>query len=106
MLAIEIIATGNRLPGMARQFPGHVRDATRRALLEVVAIADPLTAVDTGALRANKTIGDDSVTWGQDYAGYIEWGTVRTSPRPFARPAAEAAMPGYVAALSKLEGLG
>jgi HK97 gp10 family phage protein len=43
--------------------------------------------VDTGALRASIQPTDDGVAVGVRYAAYVEYGTSRTGPQPYAVPA-------------------
>lgn len=105
----QIIVVSNLLPGIADRFISHVVDTTNKAILEVDARATAVVPRDTGALAANKTIkfataGDPSAeeTWNQEYASYVENGTSRMAPQPYAGPAVDAVTPGYLAALADL----
>ena len=58
--------------------------------------ADPMTPVDTGMLKGNKSIeagaGSRTITWNQEYAAYQEFGTSRGVPaNGFAAAGADAA---------------
>ncbi len=101
-MEIKVIVPFNHFPRLAGNLERHVLDAQRKALLNVVAYADTETPVDTGALRANKTIDDTSVTWNQEYAAYVETGTYRMAPTPFAQTAVDRALPAFVQELSTL----
>ena len=105
---ISLVVDFNRFGAIANELGQKISDALDTAALTIVEVADPLTPVDTGALKANKTIERTSesvtVTWNQDYAAYNELGTIYMSPRPFARPGLEAAEPVFLAALSTLGG--
>jgi hypothetical protein len=67
-------------------------------------IADPLTPVDTGALKSAKEITDTSIHWLADYAAYQNIGTVHIAPRLFATTAADRVKPQWIRALSQIEG--
>ncbi len=105
-MSVSIEVVHNRFGRIASNMQGALDDALGTAALTIVAVADPLTRVDTGALRANKTIQRDAssvtVTWNQEYAAYNELGTVHMSPQPFARPGLEAAEPQFLASLARL----
>lgn len=105
-MSISIVVDYNHLGRIASNMQGALDDALGTAALTIVAVADPLTRVDTGALRANKSItrtaSSVEVTWNQEYAAYNELGTIYMSPRPFARPGLEAAEPQFLASLSRL----
>ncbi len=108
----QIVVVSNLLPGIAQRFGAQVAKITNTAILQVVARADAQTPVDTGALRANKTITSASgsnpggeITWNQDYAAYVEMGTYKMAAQPYAQPAVDAVTPSYLAALANL-GLG
>lgn len=105
---IQIVIESNRFGSISQELGRRLNDALDTAMLTIVAVADPLTAVDTGALRANKSLqrnGDGAtVTWNQEYAAYVDQGTYKMAARPFAAPALEAATPPFLAALAKLGG--
>lgn len=104
-MAVRIVATLNRFPEFARSLPAVRERALDAGVAQCIATADPLTPVDTGALRGNKVIdsgaGSRTITWGQSYAAYVELGTYKMGARPFARPGADAALPVIAAELGK-----
>lgn len=77
MAAIEVSVRNNLFPQIAARFPVATRDARRKAIARTIDVADPLTPVNTGLLRANKVVTDDSIHWAQEYAGHQNYGTVR-----------------------------
>ena len=108
----KLTVTNNRFPELVAAFPDITAQILNNAIDDMVAAADPLTPVDTGALRANKTITlatsgnqNGSVTWNQPYVVYQEFGTVHNPPRSFIRGGADAATPRYLDALAGLERL-
>lgn len=107
-VSLDIVVVSNRFGPISNELGRKIDDALDMAALTIVEVADPLTPVDTGALKGNKTIERTSesvtVTWNQDYAAYNELGTIHMSPRPFARPGLEAAEPVFLAALASLGG--
>ncbi len=98
---IQIVS--NLFPDLAGQFDQMTEDALDTAVLTCIEVADGVTPVDTGALRANKTIeggdGSRTITWNADYAAHVEMGTFRMGAQPFAQPGADAALPVLMAGL-------
>lgn len=107
-MSVSIEVTLNRFPQLAGQFNPMVESALDAGVQTAIATADPLTRVDTGALRGNKTIersqGSRTITWNQDYAAFNEMGTYRMSAQPFAAPGADAALPVIESHLSRFGG--
>ena len=108
-MSVTIEVTLNRFGEFAGTLDSTLQAALDAGVQTCIATADPLTPVDTGALRANKSIsgGGDSrtITWNQDYAAYQEFGTSRGVPaRHFARSGADAAVPVIEAALGRWPG--
>ncbi len=107
-MAVQIVVTLNRFGEFAGTLDGTLQRALDEGVKACIATADPLTPVDTGALRGNKSIsgGGDSrtITWNQHYAAYNELGTYKMAARPFARPGAEAAAPVIASALGRWPG--
>lgn len=107
-MSVSIEVTLNRLPQLAGQFDAIVEGALDAGVQTALATADPLTPVDTGALRGNKTIerapGQRTITWNAEYAYFVEAGTTRMSAQPFAAPAADAALPVIESHLSRFGG--
>jgi len=107
MITVAILS--NRLPGLAAKVPGAARRLVQRAVVDVEGQAKQRAAVDTGALRQSiggRMIGDTSgeVGVGQEYAIYVEYGTVNAPAQPFMHPAADAVRPSFLAAAAKLAG--
>ena len=104
-MSVSIEVAINRFPALAGAFDPMVEAALDAGVAAAIATADPLTPVDTGALRANKTItrtaGGRVITWNQEYAAFNEFGTYRMAARPFAAPGADAAGPVISAALGR-----
>jgi hypothetical protein len=103
-MSVTVTIRSNKLPPMPAKLQAAVRDITKKALFDVVAIADPLTPVDTGHLKNAKEITADSVHWLADYAAYQDKGTVHVPPRLFATTAAERVGPQWQRALADIEG--
>jgi hypothetical protein len=93
----QVIVVSNRFPQLAGQFDRMLEDAFDAGVLTCIAAADPLTRVDTGALRANKSIarstGSRDITWNEDYAGYQNDGTRYMEGTHFANQGMDAAAP-------------
>lgn len=101
--------TDNRLSRIRRQFGPAVNDAINAGIAAYVRVADPMTPVDRGFLRGDKTIRHASsgnhegdVTYNRHYGVYVHDGTVRMPARPFARNAAGVVMPQYMANMRNL----
>ncbi len=103
---ITIDVVRNDFPRIGGKLGRHVEDTVAWAVMQTVAVAAPLTPVDTGALRANvstQVSGESgTVTWGQEYAAYVEMGTYKMAPQPFAGPAVDQVGPQFVARLATL----
>lgn len=111
MVKISVTIVSNKLPGM----PGKVRPGARaivgKTLAEVETGCKVRSRVDTGAMRngwAHRFTGD---TEGEvynpvEYTIYNEYPTRGRPAQPMAHPAADAARPGFEAAMKELiEGL-
>lgn len=103
---VDIVVKFNHLPLVPAQLEQAAAEVTNRALQTVIAIADPLTPVDTGDLKNLKEItmaapGSQTgiVHWTVDYALYQDKGTVFIAPRLFATTGAEHARPQWVAGM-------
>lgn len=84
MANATLVVTSNIFPRLARNFPVAAAAATNVAIARTIEVSDPLTPVDTGAMRANKVLdhatpGDPSggIHWAQEYTGFQNFGTVR-----------------------------
>ncbi len=107
-MSVSIEVTLNRFPQLAGQFDTMVEGALDDGVKTTIATADPLTRVDTGELRGNKTIergqGSRTITWNQDYAAFQNDGTIYMSGTHFANQGADAALPVINSHLSRFGG--
>lgn len=103
-MSVTVTITSNKLPPMPAHLNAAVKDITKKALFDVVAIADPMTPVDTNHLRSAKEITETSVHWLAYYAAYQNNGTVYIAPKLFATTGAERVKPQWIRALSQIEG--
>lgn len=106
MIDITVDVTSNILGRLASSLDGTLEAALDAGVATCIAVADPLTPVDTGALKGNKSIergaGSRMITWNQHYAAYQEFGTSRGVPaRGFAKAGADAASAVIAAELGK-----
>jgi len=96
----------NRIPAISAAIKPLVAAEVQKAAFQIEARAKAVVAVDTGTLRRSITtvmsnggltgVVGPSVFYGK----FIEFGTRRMGARPFMRPAAEAVMPGFAAAVA------
>lgn len=79
-----------------KNLPKHLLDSfteqTREDALNVVREAKRIVPVDTGKLKANIFVREESlnkfeIVAATHYAGYVEYGTSRMVARPYIRPA-------------------
>ncbi len=107
-MSVSIEVRLNRFPQLAGQFDAMVEGALDAGVVTAIAVADPLTRRDTGALVANKTIersqGQRTLTWNQDYAAFQNDGTIYMSGTHFANQGADAALPVINSHLSRFGG--
>ena len=99
-LAFDLAAAGAKARRLADV-------AVRKTGLDVVRIAQMQAPVDTGNLRASigmTQTGPTSVEVGPTahYGAYVEYGTYKMAAQPYMSPAADAAIPGLIEALSTL----
>lgn len=97
-MSVQVVTTLNRFGAFAASLDRTVESALDMGVKTCIAVADPLTPVDTGRLRGDKTItkgsGVRTITWNAEYAAYQEFGTSRGVPaRHFARSGMDAALP-------------
>lgn len=77
----------NHLPAIANAIPGLASDLIGKALQDTAARALPLTPVVTGHLKNSQHMsykpGDlhGSISWGADYAAFVNFGTRFMDPR-------------------------
>lgn len=104
----------NNLPKIAARLPEAVETIVRETASDVEANAKAVVPVDTGTLkrsiRAKMVSQTQAIVAAQrDYAIYVEYGHRKrnhrgfVAARPYMRPAAEKAKPGFLAALRRLE---
>ena len=105
MIDITVQVLNNRFGQLANSLDAALEAALDAGVKAATATADPLTPVDTGELRGNKTIerspGSRTITWNQHYAAHQEFGTSRGVPaHGFAKAGADAAEPVISAGLA------
>lgn len=102
---IEVRVDYNRLSGSGAKLKSGLTAAVAKTTFDVQRSAQGFARVDTGAMRAGivgRPAGlQGEVTSGPDYTVYNEYGTSRMSAQPMFRPAADQAMPGFVAAVTQ-----
>lgn len=107
MVKVTVSVLSNRFPGMSALARAGIGAAVTRTVADVEAQAKTRAAVDTGAMR-NSIHGEmtgptaGQVSTGVDYAVYQEYGTVHMPAHPFMNPAADAARPGFEAAIRQV----
>lgn len=105
--SVQVRIVSNRLPAMPAQIRAAVADEVKRATFDVEAKAKAKAPVKTGTLRRSihsvfsngglTGIVGPSVLYGK----FVEFGTRRMGARPFMRPAAEAVLPKFAAAVKR-----
>jgi HK97 gp10 family phage protein len=112
-VSATIIINFNHIPGVNPKLRAAAAKGLNTGIMAAIGYADPLTPVDTGALKGNKSIVNASVgslvaqvTWNQHYAIYQEFGTSRgVSAKQFATRGGQQAQPALVAAMSAVGNL-
>lgn len=95
----------NRLPQVPAMLRTAVNAEVAKAAFEIQAQAQAKAPVKTGTLRRSiHTVIEDGgrrakVGPSVEYGTYVEFGTRRAGARPFMRPAAEAVLPKFAAAV-------
>jgi hypothetical protein len=96
-MAIEVQVVVNRFPELVGTFDTTLESAMNAGVAAGIAAADANTRVDTGLLKANKTIeagpGSRVITWNQDYSLYQDQGTYKMSGTNFSGACVDAAGP-------------
>jgi len=108
--AAEFTLIAQQLNTASREVMPRARDVMKKALNDIRAGAQTRAPVDTGALKGSittSTQGNRDFARGEvgptvHYAGYVENGTSRMAAQPYLRPATDAVVPGYEAALGKI----
>lgn len=109
MVTIRMEVRSNRIPEIVAQARPRALEAVNAALFAVEGHAKSIVPVDTGALKnsIHVTPADAGTLSGEcsasmDYAVYVEYGTYRSPAQPYMTPAAEAAAPGFQAAMADI----
>lgn len=116
LVAGKVVVTDNLFGQIASQAGNDVAGKMRAGMMNYLIIADRLTPVDKGLLKANKTIvvptkafGSNpkgKITWNQEYGIYQNFGTVYIPGVHFAEKAAALIMPSYTASFNGVFGGG
>lgn len=108
MLKMTFAVTFDRFPEIAAKMPDQASKVVRTTAFIIEARAKSAVPVDTGTLKnsISTTVEADGllaiVAPHTDYAAHVEFGTRRMAPRPYMIPAAEAALPAYVEAMTQM----
>lgn len=92
----------DKFPTIRRALPKIAKAVAKVYIDAVYDISQDLVPVDTGELKESGTVTEMSSGYkltysaknrsGQDYAGYVEYGTAHTRAQPYVNPAAQAAL--------------
>jgi hypothetical protein len=103
-VSFQWITRFNNISSVTPKARAGAQAAIQKAIAATIQAADPLTPVDTGALKANKAIVvgslQGSVTWIQEYGIYQEEGTIHIAGKHFARNGSEQARPTFIAEMT------
>lgn len=86
----------NRIPALIVSVNAAARAAVKKTANDIARTAQSLVPVDTGALQdsiesTSLTAGYEAeVTVGEDYGGYVEFGTYKMAAQPYLGPAVDA----------------
>ena len=108
-VSASITVSSNRLPSIASQLGRRVVDAINEALLNADEASIPVTPIEFGLLRSNKTFDYASggkhsgeLTWNQEFAIYQDQGTSHIPANEFAQAGIDAATPQFLSAMKNL----
>lgn len=112
MADVSVIVVSNRIPQVTPKMRAGAAAALNAGGMAMIGYADPLTPVDTGLLKGNKTIKNASpgsltfsCTWNQFYGIYQEFGTSRgVRAKKFATTGSARATPNLIAELKAVGG--
>ena len=112
MANVSVIVVRNEIPNVTPRMRAGAAAALNAGGMAMIGYADPLTPVDTGLLKGNKTIKNASpgsltfsATWNQEYAWFQEGGTSRgISAKRFAQTGSQRATPNLIAGLKAVGG--
>ncbi len=107
MADATIVVRFNKLPAVNPRLRAGAARALNTAIMATIGYADPLTPVDLGLLKGDKTIDIASpgslsaaVTWNRFYGIYQHEGTSRgVTAKKFASQGAERATPNLIAGM-------
>lgn len=110
--SVQVVTVFNNVPQVNPRMRAGAAAALNAGIMATIGYADPLTPVDKGLLKNNKTIKNASpgnlnasVTWNQFYGPYQNWGTSRGVPaKHFADGGAARAQPNLIAGLKAVGG--
>lgn len=110
--AAEFELIAQNLGHASREIMPKARGVMKKALDGISAGAKNRAPVDTGALKnsiSTSTQGNRDFARGEvgptvNYGAYVESGTSRMRAQPYLRPATDAVIPGYEAALGQITG--
>lgn len=105
---VTLVVTRNTYPRIAARLAPAVADGINEMVTEFLAVADPITPVETGYMRAHKTIAaaspghlEATVTYNAEYSAYVHEGTIHQAPQPWARDAVGIVAPGHQARMAQ-----
>lgn len=107
---VTVRVVSNRLPQISAAIRPDVVAEVSKATLDVEARAKAKAPVKTGTLRRSihSVFSNGGLTGivgpSVEYGKFVEFGTRRMGARPFMRPAAEAVLPGFAAAVKRALG--
>lgn len=102
---VTVVVKSNRLPQISAAIRPAVVDEVKRATLDIEAKAKAKVAVKTGTLRRSihSVFSNGGLTGivgpSAFYGKFIEFGVRNRAARPYMRPAAEAVLPKFAAAV-------
>lgn len=110
MAGSDLRALAADLAGAGQKVRQKSSAAVRKSGMAIQNHARSIAPVDTGDHRSNihMTTGADgltaTITAGQHYARFLEWGTSKMAPRPSLMPAFDAVEPSFIAAMEQAGG--
>lgn len=104
---VTVRVVSNRLPAISAAIRPAVVGEVQRATFDVEAKAKAKAPVRTGTLRRSihSVFSNGGLTGivgpSVNYSAFVEFGTRHMAARPYMRPAAEAVLPGFAAAVKR-----
>lgn len=104
---VRYVRVMSRWPQITADMKATAERVVAKAALDIEAQAKSRAPVQTGFLRASiqaTQVGKAHwrVTVGADYGLYVEYGTVRSGPRPYFHPAIDAVWPTFRKAMERV----